>query len=386
MMKRINYLTILLVGMLFPLSGTILTGQDASSGFINNPVEKTAPGYEFDSLVWSDEFDGEGAIDTEKWFHQTKIPSGGSWYNGEIQHYTDRVENAFLDSGYLHVMARKETYTDQGHTKDYTSARLNSKFAFTYGKVEVRAKLPYGVGTWPAIWMLGKNISEDGAYWYNQGFGTTPWPDCGEMDIMEHWGSNQDYVSSATHTPSSHGNTVNKGGQTIPDASTTFHNYQLQWSPEQLVFSVDGMVHFTYHPSEKNADTWPFDHDMYLLLNVAILPAITDTDFEESAMIIDYVRVYQESVTSVKEHSAVQQPECYPNPFREEITLDLGETSGEDVRVTIYNSQGSLIQQNGFSNADRIITIGDLDNLSPGLYIVTCEYNNKRHSFRVAKN
>ena len=386
MMKKINYLKILLVGMLFPLSGTILSGQDASSGFINNPVEKTAPGYEFDSLVWSDEFDGEGAIDTEKWFHQTKIPSGGSWHNGEIQHYTDRVENAFLDSGYLHVMARRETYTDQGHTKDYTSARLNSRFAFTYGKVEVRAKLPYGVGTWPAIWMLGKNISENGAYWYNQGFGTTPWPDCGEMDIMEHWGSNQDYVSSATHTPSSHGNTVNKGGQTIPSASTTFHNYQLQWSPEQLVFSVDGMVHFTYNPSEKNADTWPFDHDMYLLLNVAILPAITNTDFEESAMIIDYVRVYQESVTSVNEHSAVQQPECYPNPFREEITLDLGENSGEDVRVTIYNSQGSLIQQNGFSNADRIITIGDLDNMSAGLYIVTCEYNNKRHSFRVAKN
>lgn len=144
-------------------------------------------------IVWSDEFDGNGAIDSEKWHHQTQLPNGGSWYNGEIQHYTDRIENSFVSNGTLKVVAKKETYTDQGFTKTHTSARLNSKFAFTYGYVAVRAKLPQGVGTWPAIWTLGQNITEPGGYWYDTN-GTVGWPNCGEIDIMEHWGSNQNFV------------------------------------------------------------------------------------------------------------------------------------------------------------------------------------------------
>jgi hypothetical protein len=216
----------------------------------------------YDELVWSDEFDGNGAIDSDKWHHQTQIPGGGSWYNGEIQHYTDRTDNSNVSGGFLYVTAKEEIgYNDQGVTKDYTSARLNSKFAFTNGKVEVRAQLPTGVGTWPAIWMLGKNINEDGAYWDNEGFGTTGWPACGEIDIMEHWGNNQNFVQSAMHTPSSFGNTSNKGGQTVSTASTAFHTYTLEWSPEKMVFSVDGVIHYTYNPATKNASTWPFTAD-----------------------------------------------------------------------------------------------------------------------------
>ena len=104
------------------------------------------------SLIWNDEFEGNGSIDTSKWHHQTQLPNGNSWFNGEIQHYTDRLDNSYVSNGTLKIVAKKETYTDQGHTKDYTSARLNSKYAFTYGKIEARAKLPEGVGTWPAIW------------------------------------------------------------------------------------------------------------------------------------------------------------------------------------------------------------------------------------------
>jgi beta-glucanase (GH16 family) len=140
------------------------------------------------------------------------LPLPDGWFNGEIQHYTDREENSYQENGRLHLVAQRERFTDQGVTKNFTSARLNSKFAFTYGRVDIRAKLPTGVGTWPALWMLGRNIDEDGAYWENQGFGTTPWPACGEIDIMEHWGDNQNYVSSAMHTPSSFGGTVNVGG------------------------------------------------------------------------------------------------------------------------------------------------------------------------------
>ena len=136
-------------------------------------------------LVWSDEFDGTGAIDSDKWFHQTLLPNGNSWFNGELQHYTNRTDNSYLADGYLHIVAKKESFTDQGRTKSYTSARLNSKYAFTYGRVEISAKLPTGRGTWPAIWTLGQNITENGGYWTSTN-GTTGWPACDEVDIMQH--------------------------------------------------------------------------------------------------------------------------------------------------------------------------------------------------------
>ncbi len=243
------------------------------------------------NLVWSDEFNGTGAIDSSKWFQQTQLINGVSWHNGEIQHYTNRQTNSFENNGSLNIVAIKETFTDQGQTKQYTSARLNSKFAFKYGRVEVRAKLPSGIGTWPAIWMLGKNIIETGAFWSST-FGTAYWPACGEVDIMEHWGSNQNYVQSAMHTPSSYGNTANLGGQVVATASSQFHVYTLDWTAEKMVFSVDGVVHYTYNPTVKNANTWPFDSEQYVLLNLAILPSISQ-NYTSSAMEVDYIRIYK---------------------------------------------------------------------------------------------
>ena len=247
----------------------------------------------FHTLVWSDEFEGAGAIDSEKWFHQTQLPPGGSWWGGIIQHYTDRESNTYLKDGYLNLVAKKEEFEDQGETKQYTSARLNSKFAFTYGRVEIRAKLPKGVGTWPAIWMLNKNINEDGAYWDIQGFDEVNWPNCGEIDILEHWGKNQDYVSSAVHNGSSYGyNVENVGGQEIEGASTQFHIYTLEWTKQEMIFRVDGIEHFRYNPSIKNGDTWPYDSDYYLILNIAIEPIVV-SDFVASPMLVDYIRIYQ---------------------------------------------------------------------------------------------
>jgi len=245
----------------------------------------------FSTLVWSDEFNVTGAINSSNWHQQVQLVNGDSWFNGEVQHYTNRQVNSNVSSGTLKIVAKKETFTDQGVTKQYTSARLNSKFAFTYGRVEVRAKLPIGGGTWPAIWMLGKNVIEPGAYWTST-YGTTNWPACGEIDIIEHWGNNQNYVQSAMHTPSSYGNTVNLGGQTIATASGDFHVYTLEWTSQKMVFSVDGIVHYTYNPSIKDASTWPFDTPQYILLNVAMQPAI-DPSFTQSAMEVDYVRIYQ---------------------------------------------------------------------------------------------
>jgi len=253
----------------------------------NNLAETGRPYPNFTTLVWSDEFNGKGELDSEKWFHQTQLPPGGSWWGGLIQHYTDREENTYMSDGYLHLVAKKEPFEDQGVIKQYTAARLNSKFAFTYGRVEIRAKLPKSVGTWPAIWMLNKTINEDGAYWDNMGFGKINWPACGEIDILEHWGKNQDYVQSAVHTASSYGdNVVNLGGRKIDGVSEDFHTYAITWSPKKMVFEVDGITHYEYAPTVKNNATWPFNSDYYLILNIAIEQGI-DPEFEESTMQVE---------------------------------------------------------------------------------------------------
>lgn len=272
------------------LSFAACGGKSPSKKSINTSIDDHNDS-DFSTLIWSDEFDGEGAINPEKWFLQTQLPEGGSWW-GLLQHYTNRVDNTYLKDGYLHVVAKKEEFEDQGETKQYTSARLNSKFAFTYGKVEVRAKMPKGIGTWPAIWMLSKKIDEDGAYWDDE-HGIVKWPNCGEIDILEHWGKNQDYVSSALHNGSSYGyNVKNVGGQQIKDASGKFHTYILEWTEEKIVFSVDGVEHFQYNPQLKNQNTWPYDSDYYFIFNVAIESDI-DPEFVESPMVVDYIRVYQ---------------------------------------------------------------------------------------------
>lgn len=298
----------------------------------------------YDLLVWSDEFDTNGAIDNSKWHHQTQIPDGGSWFNGEIQHYTDRIDNSFVSNGELNLLGKKETFTDQGVTKQYTSARLNSKFAFTYGKVEVRAQLPQGVGTWPAIWMLGKNINEDGGFWDLQGFGNTSWPACGEIDIMEHWGANQNFVQSATHTPSSFGATINHGGQTIETASSDFHIYSLEWFPDRLVFKVDGNQHYVYKPSIYNNDTWPFDADQYILFNFAFLPSIA-SNFTQDILKVDYIRIYQENPTSITNSAAPIAIDIKntPNPAVDETTITYHLTSSSVVNLSVYDVSGRLV-------------------------------------------
>jgi beta-glucanase (GH16 family) len=338
----------------------------------------------FDNLVWSDEFEGSGMIDTDKWFHQTQLPAGDTWFNGEIQHYTDRIENTFLENGAMHLTAIRENFTDQGVTKNFTSARLNSKFAFQYGRVEVRARMPFGPGTWPAIWLLGKNINEDGAYWDNLGFDTTPWPACGELDIMEHWGTNQNYVSSAIHSPSSFGATVNVGGQIIETVSDAFHVYEMVWTPEKVEFSVDGNVHYIYNPEDKNAATWPFDQEMYLILNVAMLPSVAP-NFSSSAMEVDYVRVYQETPVSTIQPSATTTLDVFPNPFKEELQIKTGTMLTEAVDCHIYNANGQYLQTiNGMADGE-LITLRNLSGLPSGVYYVTFFADKKQYTIQAVK-
>ncbi|HAQ69391.1 MAG TPA: beta-glucanase [Flavobacteriales bacterium] len=336
----------------------------------------------YDMLIWSDEFNSDGAIDSNKWFHQTQLPPSGSWFNNEVQHYTNRLENSFVEDGKLHVMAKKETFTDQGETKQYTSARLNSKFAFTYGKVEVRAILPSGSGTWPAIWTLGKNINEDGGYW-DEEYGTAQWPACGEIDIMEHWGNNQNYVSSALHTPSSFGATVNHGGLVDENVSTEFHTYSLVWTPEKMDFSLDGYVFYTYAPEDKNMDTWPYIAEQYILLNVAMQGAI-DSNFTESPMIIDYVRIYQEDTTSspagLKDNSS-GQIEFFPNPVKDQLQIRVNENLIGS-KATFYSAIGQRMES--FMQNSTIHSL-DLAHYPAGVYFVNFETAGQVASYKLIK-
>jgi len=351
--------------------------------FYYNGKVKVEPTY--NHLVWSDEFNSDGPIDQSKWYHQTQLPAGGSWYNGEIQHYTNRIENSSVSNGILNLVAIKESFTDQNHTKQYTSARLNSKFAFTYGRVEIRAKLPTGVGTWPAIWMLGKNINEDGAYWDNLGFDKTPWPACGEIDIMEHWGSNQNFVQSAMHTPSSFGNTVNHGGRILSTASNNFHNYSLKWTPDKMVFMVDSIVHYVYEPETKDANTWPFDADQYMILNIAIQASI-DPSFSSSAMNIDYIRVYQDKpITDVKKVSPIQGTN-YPNPFSHSFRIKTGASNMEPLQCTIYNHLGKMVfEKNTQTDAYGSVQI-DASHLPKGVYLLRYSLGGKEYRSKLVKN
>jgi beta-glucanase (GH16 family) len=258
----------------------------------------------YNNLVWSDEFDGTGAVNATKWHHQTQLPAGGSWYNGEVQHYTNQLTNSSVTGGFLNITAKREPYTSQSVTKQFTSARLNSKFAFLYGRVDIRAKIPTNQGTWPALWLLGKNINEDGGFFDAQ-FGTTGWPACGEIDIMEH-GITQSqpagYVQSAIHTPSSFGNTVNHGGTIAANLGTDYHVYSMNWSPFQITFLLDGVAFYTYNPAVKTPSNWPFNAEQYLLLNIAMggVAGTIPSNFNQATMVIDYVRVYQNTTVDTQ--------------------------------------------------------------------------------------
>lgn len=330
----------------------------------------------YNDLVWSDEFSNNGPVNNTNWFHQTQLPAGGSWFNGEVQHYTNQATNSFVNGGLLNIVARKEPFTDQGITKQYTSARLNSKFAFQYGRVEVRAKIPTQQGTWPAIWTLGRNINEDGAY-FDSAFGNANWPACGEIDIMEHGimpSQPLEYVQSALHTPSSFGNTTNIGGTTASGLGNNFHVYTMNWSPFQITFLLDGQPYYTYNPAVKNPANWPFDAPQYLLLNIAMggIAGNIPSSFTQAAMEIDYVRVYQNTQVDTQPPLAFTANAGVVSNSSVELLLNGNDNSGSMVYQIVYNggsltvahpsgSQKSVVISNLMPNTNYSFTVSASD-------------------------
>ena len=324
----------------------------------------------YDNLVWYDEFDGTGEIDGTKWFHQTKLIAGNSWANGEVQHYTNREANSYMDNGTLKIKAIKETYSDQGVSKSYTSARLNSKFSFKYGRVEVRAKLPSVAGTWPAIWLLGKNINEDGAYWDNEGFGTTSWPWCGEIDIMEpnvakteilgtwHWDNGGGYQFNSKSVVTNN-----------TDTSQNFYNYILEWNPDSMKIYMNNIL------INEMPTVTPFDEEFFILLNVAMggsLGGNIDNGFTNDIMEIDYVRIYQESPLSIAQE-VKNEVRFYPNPVEDKLNIELKNMTNQNVGMQVVDVSGRVIYNKQYVIEDSKISF-DASSLNPGLYFINLSY------------
>ena len=240
-------------------------------------------------LVWADEFDYTGLPDPAKWGYDV---GGHGWGNKELQYYTDaRKENARVENGSLIIEARRDRW--EGH--EYTSARLVSKGKgdWTYGRVEVKAKLPSGRGTWPAVWMLPTGKEYGG------------WPESGEIDIMEHVGSDPDVVHASVHTKAYHHsiNTQKTAKISVPSARTGFNVYAIEWTPEEIRGLINEKLFFTFKNerlTNASADhkQWPFDKPFHLLLNIAVggtwggAHGVDETIWPQR-MEIDYVRVYQ---------------------------------------------------------------------------------------------
>jgi len=303
--QSISLLLLLLIscgGSSSDVNDTLLSNSgNYNNSTPNNPTQS----YTFNNeLVWSDEFDQDGPVSQDKWNVETIPPNNGSWWNGELQFYTDKEDNIRVEEGLLKITAKYESFEG----KNYTSARINTqdKFEFTYGRVEMRAKLPNWEGMWPAFWLLGANIDEIG------------WPNCGELDILEHG----DYVKDSTsNDPGLISSAVHYGPQDYSRQTTSvpnkiffdtgqerfirsekiiekpfeeYHTYSMQWAPDKIQFFIDDEMHLEFPMQSQHS---PFDKPFFLLLNLAVGGHWTDgyvaSGFTEATYEIDYVRVYQ---------------------------------------------------------------------------------------------
>ncbi len=238
------------------------------------------------TLVWSDEFETDGLPNPEKWAYDV---GGDGWGNKELQYYTqEQAKNARVENGHLIIEAHKESFAGA----DYTSARLVTKGreAWTHGRFEIRARLPEGRGTWPAIWMLPVDWN----------LGSRLWPDVGEIDIMEHVGYDIGTIHASAHSKKYQwkAGTQKTATISIPNATKEFHTYALEWSESEIRAYVDETLYFTYENENSGWETWPYQRDYYLLLNVAVgglwgAAKGIDEDCFPQRMTVDYVRVYQ---------------------------------------------------------------------------------------------
>jgi beta-glucanase (GH16 family) len=266
-MKSNNVL--FLRGILFLSALFIIGGCDDNSGLEDRTYQ----------LVWQDEFDTDGALDESKWAFDI---GGGGWGNNELQTYTNDPRNVIVAEGSLKITA-----INSGGS--FSSARIKTQGLFeqAYGRFEARIKMPWGPGIWPAFWMLGSDIE------------TNPWPQCGEIDIMEYRGQQPNIIHGTVHGPGySGGAAITKSfGYENDRFDVDYHVFAVEWGEDFIHFFVDDELYQVIEPDDLTGE-WVFDTSFFMILNVAVggdyvgFPT-SDTPFPQT-MYVDYVRVYQE--------------------------------------------------------------------------------------------
>lgn len=232
------------------------------------------------TAVWTEEFSTDGLPDPSKWNYDI---GGSGWGNNELQYYTDGL-NANITSGILKITAKKESYAG----KEYTSTRMvtKNKADWLYGRFEIKAKLPKGRGTWPAIWMLPTENAYGG------------WPNSGEIDIMEHVGFNENTVHFTLHAGGFYAANGKGSSKFIVGATDDFHLYRLDWTPYGIRGYFDNEKVFEYLNPGAGYFTWPYDKKFHLLLNIAVggnwggAQGVDNTIFP-ATMEVDYIKVYK---------------------------------------------------------------------------------------------
>jgi len=296
------------------------------------------------SLVWADEFDGD-SIDQSKWNFDIGQGVWG-WGNNELQYYTQSISNIGIDTGYLRISAKNENFGPA----NYTSAKITTKdlYEFKYGRVEARIKVPMGQGLWPAFWMLGSNIDD------------VSWPQCGEIDIMEH--VNNETVIHGTHHYNNNGHTY-YGGST-PFSGSDFHVYRIDWTPSHIKWYLDGNLYFTANIGAGSISKEEFHEPFYMILNLAVggnWPGSPDSSTPfPSLLLVDYVRVYQNNLSL--DQSQLSSLNVFPNPSKTNITFEYNDHINE---YNIYDVLGNKIVS-GIC-VDNTLDI-DVSNFSEGLY------------------
>lgn len=273
-------------------------------------------------LAWSDEFEKPGSPDPAKW----RIQVGPSTVNGEAQYYSDRQENLKVADGKLHIIARRENFGG----RQYTSGRLDTETRawWTYGRIEIKAKLAGGKGSWPAFWMLAHECAKLGG-----------WPDCGEIDIAEYAGKNPDRVNSTVHMRDINYRLKNNphGSAVLADVANVYHEYAVEWFKDRMEFYYDGTKILTFADAGKGFGSWPYSNPQYVILNLALgggYGGPIDNSIFPTQFVIEYVRVYKEGVPT-----PLVRPLDFPRPPCAAGGLDFGyRADGRAIRIPRPNT------------------------------------------------
>jgi len=325
------------------------------------------------NLVWADEFDLD-TINAANW--NFEIGNGNyGWGNNELEYYTSRPENARIEDGKLVITAIKEKYNGF----DYTSSRMQTrnKASWKYGRIEMRAKLPQGRGTWPAFWMMPQN----------QVYGTKLWPDNGELDIMEYVGYMPDKVHGTVHTNKNYANSAVSNLITYYGVENDFHVYAVEWTPDSIRWYVDSYLYGTYLRNDRNWQYWPFDQKFYVILNFAVggnwggAEGVDTTIFPQRYE-IEYVRVYQKDYSNGVTKTTANNQIRYNNPVSDNLHLS-GLDALKNYSLSIADIYGKIVFfQHYFLKPGLDI---DLSFLKAGIYYVVVRSSEILKTFSVMK-